>query len=207
MRGGVTTFAPTSSSGTRRRSRTATGLSPAASTRTSGTLRATRRAGLLRAPSRGCAVAPYTITIADTTNQALRKCVATSSRLDANRTNGEALAPAREGLCLFQGLLICGLCGRHSSAKAAAGRRSRANARPAGTGTSWCRRWLARLSPRTALSGSKPRWDTSDRRRSCTETHCCCAPLTNRRVRDRLRSVLSPDHSVRSLNARASGED
>ena len=34
-------------------------------------------------------------------------------RLQANRTNGEVLAgPAREGLCLLQGLLICGLCGR-----------------------------------------------------------------------------------------------
>jgi hypothetical protein len=29
------------------------------------------------------------------------------------RTNGEVLArPAREGLCLLQGLLLCGLCGR-----------------------------------------------------------------------------------------------
>jgi DNA invertase Pin-like site-specific DNA recombinase len=39
-------------------------------------------------------------------------------RLDANRTNAEALAgPAREGLCLLQGLLICGLCGRRVSVR------------------------------------------------------------------------------------------
>jgi DNA invertase Pin-like site-specific DNA recombinase len=36
--------------------------------------------------------------------------VANRERLAANRTNGEILAgPAREGLCLLQGLLICGL--------------------------------------------------------------------------------------------------
>jgi DNA invertase Pin-like site-specific DNA recombinase len=34
-------------------------------------------------------------------------------RLAANRTNAEGLAsPAREGLCLLQGLLLCGVCGR-----------------------------------------------------------------------------------------------
>lgn len=34
-------------------------------------------------------------------------------RLAANRTNTETLAgPAREGLCLLQGLLVCGICGR-----------------------------------------------------------------------------------------------
>jgi len=34
-------------------------------------------------------------------------------RLIANRTNAEGLAsPAREGLCLLQGLLLCGVCGR-----------------------------------------------------------------------------------------------
>jgi hypothetical protein len=34
-------------------------------------------------------------------------------RLTANRTNAEGLAgPAREGLCLLQGLLLCGVCGR-----------------------------------------------------------------------------------------------
>ena len=34
-------------------------------------------------------------------------------RLAANRTNAEGLpGPAREGLCLLQGLLICGRCGR-----------------------------------------------------------------------------------------------
>jgi DNA invertase Pin-like site-specific DNA recombinase len=38
--------------------------------------------------------------------------VANRERLAANRTNGEILAgPAREGLCLLQGLLICGFCG------------------------------------------------------------------------------------------------
>jgi len=39
--------------------------------------------------------------------------LANRQRLDANRTNGEVLAgPAREGLCLLQGLLLCGTCGR-----------------------------------------------------------------------------------------------
>jgi DNA invertase Pin-like site-specific DNA recombinase len=34
-------------------------------------------------------------------------------RLSANRTNVDGLAsPAREGLCLLQGLLLCGVCGR-----------------------------------------------------------------------------------------------
>jgi DNA invertase Pin-like site-specific DNA recombinase len=34
-------------------------------------------------------------------------------RLTANRTNAEGLAgPVREGLCLLQGLLLCGVCGR-----------------------------------------------------------------------------------------------
>jgi DNA invertase Pin-like site-specific DNA recombinase len=38
--------------------------------------------------------------------------LANRQRLAANRTNGEMLAgPAREGLCLLQGLLICGFCG------------------------------------------------------------------------------------------------
>lgn len=39
--------------------------------------------------------------------------VANRHRLTTNRTNGEGLAgPAREGLCLLQGLLVCGCCGR-----------------------------------------------------------------------------------------------
>jgi DNA invertase Pin-like site-specific DNA recombinase len=39
--------------------------------------------------------------------------LANRQRLQANRTNGEVLAgPAREGLCLLQGLLLCGTCGR-----------------------------------------------------------------------------------------------
>jgi DNA invertase Pin-like site-specific DNA recombinase len=41
-----------------------------------------------------------------------RRCLA------ANRTNREVLAgPAREGLCLLQGLLVCGICGRRLSAR------------------------------------------------------------------------------------------
>jgi DNA invertase Pin-like site-specific DNA recombinase len=39
--------------------------------------------------------------------------LANRQRLEANRTNAEVLAgPAREGLCLLQGLLLCGTCGR-----------------------------------------------------------------------------------------------
>lgn len=39
--------------------------------------------------------------------------LANRQRLAANRTNSEMLAgPAREGLCLLQGLIVCGVCGR-----------------------------------------------------------------------------------------------
>src|SRR6201987_250840 len=39
--------------------------------------------------------------------------LANRSRLAANRTNSEVLAgPAREGLCLLQGMLLCSICGR-----------------------------------------------------------------------------------------------
>ena len=39
--------------------------------------------------------------------------IANRQRLAANRTNGEVLPnPAREGLCLLQGLALCGQCGR-----------------------------------------------------------------------------------------------
>lgn len=39
--------------------------------------------------------------------------VANRQRLAANRTNGEVLpGPAREGLCLLQGIILCGHCGR-----------------------------------------------------------------------------------------------
>jgi DNA invertase Pin-like site-specific DNA recombinase len=39
--------------------------------------------------------------------------LANRQRLEANRTNSEVLAgPAREGLCLLQGMLLCGTCGR-----------------------------------------------------------------------------------------------
>jgi hypothetical protein len=42
--------------------------------------------------------------------------LANRKRLAANRTNSEILAgPAREGHCLLQGLLICGICGRRLS--------------------------------------------------------------------------------------------
>jgi DNA invertase Pin-like site-specific DNA recombinase len=39
-------------------------------------------------------------------------------RLDANRTNANVLpGPAREGLCLLQGMLVCGGCGRRISVR------------------------------------------------------------------------------------------
>jgi len=39
--------------------------------------------------------------------------IANRQRLESNRTNAEVLSgPAREGLCLLQGLLLCGTCGR-----------------------------------------------------------------------------------------------
>jgi hypothetical protein len=39
--------------------------------------------------------------------------LANRQRLAGNRTNCEVLTgPAREGLCLLQGLLVCGICGR-----------------------------------------------------------------------------------------------
>src|SRR6202171_1658295 len=41
------------------------------------------------------------------------RCLATRHRLEANKTNGEVIGgPTREGLCLLQGLLVCGSCGR-----------------------------------------------------------------------------------------------
>lgn len=43
---------------------------------------------------------------------------ANRARLDANRTNANVLpGPAREGLCLLQGLLVCGACGRRISVR------------------------------------------------------------------------------------------
>ena len=44
--------------------------------------------------------------------------VANRHRLAANRSNSETLSgPAREGLCLLQGLLVCGGCGRRLSVR------------------------------------------------------------------------------------------
>src|SRR6202035_3799715 len=44
--------------------------------------------------------------------------LANRHRLAANRTNSEVLAgPAREGLCLLQGVLLCGICGRRLSTR------------------------------------------------------------------------------------------
>jgi DNA invertase Pin-like site-specific DNA recombinase len=44
--------------------------------------------------------------------------VANRHRLAINRTNSEAVpGPAREGLCLLQGLLVCGQCGRRLSVR------------------------------------------------------------------------------------------
>src|SRR6516164_5660066 len=44
--------------------------------------------------------------------------LANRSRLAANRTNNEVLVgPAREGLCLLQGMLLCGICGRRLSTR------------------------------------------------------------------------------------------
>ena len=44
--------------------------------------------------------------------------LANRSRIAANRTNSEVLAgPAREGLCLLQGVLLCGICGRRLSTR------------------------------------------------------------------------------------------
>src|SRR6201987_342213 len=44
--------------------------------------------------------------------------VANRKRLAENRTNSEILAgPAREGHCLLQGLLLCGICGRRLSVR------------------------------------------------------------------------------------------
>jgi len=44
--------------------------------------------------------------------------LANRKRLTANRTNSEVLpGPTREGLCLLQGLLLCGTCGRRLSSR------------------------------------------------------------------------------------------
>ena len=44
--------------------------------------------------------------------------LANRQRMDANRTNREVLGgPARDGLCLLQGMLVCGHCGRRLSVR------------------------------------------------------------------------------------------
>ena len=44
--------------------------------------------------------------------------LANGQRMAANRTNSEVLGgPAREGLCLLQGMLVCGHCGRRLSVR------------------------------------------------------------------------------------------
>jgi len=44
--------------------------------------------------------------------------LANGARLNANRTNLDVLpGPAREGLCLLQGMLVCGCCGRRVSVR------------------------------------------------------------------------------------------
>ena len=43
---------------------------------------------------------------------------ANGARLSANRTNADVLpGPAREGLCLLQGMLVCGVCARRVSVR------------------------------------------------------------------------------------------
>ena len=43
---------------------------------------------------------------------------ANGARLSANRTNADAMpGPAREGLCLLQGVLVCGVCARRVSVR------------------------------------------------------------------------------------------
>jgi hypothetical protein len=43
---------------------------------------------------------------------------ANGTRLTANRTNADVMpGPAREGLCLLQGILVCGVCGRRVSVR------------------------------------------------------------------------------------------
>ncbi|HEV7447583.1 MAG TPA: recombinase family protein, partial [Steroidobacteraceae bacterium] len=71
--------------------------------------------GDIRSQSRPVSQDKWHVTIADhhpgyiTQDQFL----ANRNRLAANRTNSEVLAgPSREGLCLLQGLLLCGTCGR-----------------------------------------------------------------------------------------------
>src|SRR5216684_8651597 len=50
--------------------------------------------------------------------RSVRRANDQSRGLQANRTNCEVLAgPAREGLCLLQGVLICGICGRRLSVR------------------------------------------------------------------------------------------
>jgi Recombinase zinc beta ribbon domain len=44
--------------------------------------------------------------------------LANAQRMATNRTNSEVLGgPAREGLCLLQGMLVCGHCGRRLSVR------------------------------------------------------------------------------------------
>jgi DNA invertase Pin-like site-specific DNA recombinase len=70
--------------------------------------------------------------------------LANRRRLAANRTNNEILGgPAREGHCLLQGLLLCGLCGRRLSVRY------------------------------TGNGGIYPSYDCTSRKRDALSTHHC----------------------------------
>ena len=88
--------------------------------------------------------------------------VANRQRLAANRTNGEAGlpgGPAREGLCLLQGLLVCGHCGRRLTVRYT----GNGGLYPMyqclwSTGRRWRRAPACRSPPPPWTTGSRPGW-------------------------------------------------
>jgi DNA invertase Pin-like site-specific DNA recombinase len=107
--------------------------------------------------------------------------LANRRRLEANRTNTEVLAgPAREGLCLLQGLLLCGKCGR------------RLGVRYTGNG------------------GIYPMYQCTWKRREALAPHACMNlpfRLLDNAVADRIVAAVTPLTIELALNALSSLEE
>ena len=92
--------------------------------------------------------------------------VANRQRLATNRTNAEGLpGPAREGLCLLQGLIICGRCGRRLTVRY------------------------------TGSNGIYPMYECSWRRRESVGPQTCMsvpAPPLDQAITDRVLTAITP---------------
>jgi len=91
--------------------------------------------------------------------------VANRRRLASNRTNGERLAgPAREGLCLLQGLLVCGVCGRRLGVRYTGNGGTRYINASGGTARRWLRRPASRSQQVRSISRLPNGWLAPSRR-------------------------------------------